>query len=192
MNPLCLRRDIKLVPILVGSISTAKEKAFGSVLAQYLADPATLFVVSSDFCHWGTRFRYTHFHPPSSDDAAAGEPLTASNFGQVTRGVDGQVWRAIEKLDRLGMDACAFSTSPVPPAAAKLASQAHDEFARYLRQTKNTVCGRHPIGVLLGALSELEKDTDDMRCEWVRYEQSSRVTSLRDSSVSYSSAFVAF
>ncbi|GAA5957060.1 hypothetical protein JCM3765_005394 [Sporobolomyces pararoseus] len=185
-------RQIKLVPILVGSISTAKEKSFGSLLAPYLSDPSTLFVLSSDFCHWGTRFRYTHFHPPSTDDVSLGQSLNTSNFNSATQEVGGQVWKGIEKLDRLGMNCCAFSTSPSPPTAAKTPSKAHEEFASYLKTTKNTICGRHPIGVLLGALSALEDRVGDMRCEWVRYEQSSQVKSLRDSSVSYASAFVAF
>ncbi|GAA5929559.1 Mho1p [Sporobolomyces koalae] len=185
-------RDIKLVPILVGAISTSSEKSFGFLLAPYLADPATLFVVSSDFCHWGTRFRYTHFHPPHSSDLSLGRALTVSNFNTTTKDVQGQVWRGIETLDKLGMECCAFSTAPAPPAAAKSPSAAHDQFATYLQQTKNTICGRHPIGVLLGALSALEEGGREMWCEWVRYEQSSRVASLRDSSVSYASAFVAF
>ncbi|GAA5961210.1 hypothetical protein JCM21900_006331 [Sporobolomyces salmonicolor] len=188
-------RDIKLVPILVGSISTASEQSFGSLLAPYLADPTTLFVVSSDFCHWGQRFRYTHFHPPTSTSLSSGQALSSSNFADVTEAVDGHVWRGIEALDRLGMNAITFALAPPPPAAVKPPSKAHQEFAAYLRATKNTICGRHPIGVLLGALSALEKDEGSrrtgMRCEWVRYEQSSKVAALKDSSVSYASAFVA-
>ncbi|GAA5913411.1 hypothetical protein JCM5296_000905 [Sporobolomyces johnsonii] len=190
-------RDIKLVPILVGSISTASEQSFGSLLAPYLADPSTFFVISSDFCHWGQRFRYTHFHPPASTSLNSGQALSSSNFAEATQAVDGHVWRGIEALDRLGMNAIAFALSPPPPAAVKPPSKAHQEFAAYLRATKNTICGRHPIGVLLGALSALEKDEawtrtgTGMRCEWVRYEQSSKVMALRDSSVSYASAFVA-
>ncbi len=45
--------DFKVVPIVVGSLSFAAEKMFGEILAPYLADPNTLFVISSDFCHWG-------------------------------------------------------------------------------------------------------------------------------------------
>ena len=32
---------------------------YGQLLAKYADDPRTLFIVSSDFCHWGTRFHYT-------------------------------------------------------------------------------------------------------------------------------------
>jgi MEMO1 family protein len=76
----------------------------------------------------------------------------------------------------------------MPPARAV---GAHYDFAEYLKRTKNTICGRHPIGVLLGALGELEKDGDRApHLKWVRYEQSSACESLSDSSVSYASAYV--
>jgi AmmeMemoRadiSam system protein B len=44
--------QIKIVPILVGSISERKEMMYGQLLAKYLEDPENLFIVSSDFCHW--------------------------------------------------------------------------------------------------------------------------------------------
>ena len=49
-----------IVPILVGNLDSAAEADYGRLLAPYLADPRTLFVVSSDFCHWGARFSYRH------------------------------------------------------------------------------------------------------------------------------------
>ncbi|XP_028176582.1 protein MEMO1-like [Ostrinia furnacalis] len=48
-----------IIPILVGSLTPEKEAKYGAILAPYLADPQNLVVVSSDFCHWGSRFRYT-------------------------------------------------------------------------------------------------------------------------------------
>lgn len=49
---------------MVGSLSTEKECLYGHIFAKYLADPKNLFIISSDFCHWGQRFRYT-FHESS-------------------------------------------------------------------------------------------------------------------------------
>lgn len=46
------RRDIRIVPILVGATNQSTEERFGKLLAPYLANEETLFVVSSDFCHW--------------------------------------------------------------------------------------------------------------------------------------------
>ena len=51
-------QPVELVPILVGALSPAKEKEYGQMLAKYLNDEETLFVVSSDFCHWGDDFDY--------------------------------------------------------------------------------------------------------------------------------------
>lgn len=67
---------------------------------------------------------------------------------------------------------------------------AHHNFSEYLSRTKNTICGRHPIGVLLGAGSALEKEGKVAKLQWVRYEQSSQCLTINDSSVSYASAYV--
>ena len=71
----------KIVPIMIGNINSEKEKMYGELLAPYLLQPKTIFVISSDFCHWGERFSYTYY-----DDKC------------------GEIWNSIESLDRLGMD----------------------------------------------------------------------------------------
>jgi AmmeMemoRadiSam system protein B len=50
-----------VVTVMVGSLTPEKELKYGKIFAPYLADPANLFIISSDFCHWGQRFRYTHY-----------------------------------------------------------------------------------------------------------------------------------
>ena len=55
------RDNFTVVPILVGSLSPDKEVKYGRIFAKYLADPSNLFIISSDFCHWGQRFRYTEY-----------------------------------------------------------------------------------------------------------------------------------
>lgn len=100
------------------------------------------------------------------------------------------VSKGIEKLDRLGMRCCEIGGE-----GEKGAEEAHESFKEYLKKTKNTVCGRHPIGVLLGGLSALEKEEKEgmsIGLEWKRYEQSGKVKSLRESSVSYASAVITF
>lgn len=64
MDILCVYRfkdSFTIIPILVGSLSPDREALYGRLLAPYMADPQTLFVISSDFCHWGQRFRYTYY-----------------------------------------------------------------------------------------------------------------------------------
>ncbi|KAJ3195855.1 hypothetical protein HK101_010833 [Irineochytrium annulatum] len=187
-------REFKIVPILVGSISTQKEQLYGRILSRYMNDRENLFVVSSDFCHWGSRFNHTpHFYP----DKPIHESIEAT---------DREGMKLIERVDAAG-------------------------FASYLSRTKNTICGRHPIGVFLHAMriaaSSIDSGTEDDEeggaavsrrkrksdevtkvvekppaatvesdgvgagpsIKFVRYAQSSSVTSKRESSVSYASAF---
>ena len=53
--------NFTVVPILVGSLTLEKEIKYGRIFAKYLADPTNMFIISSDFCHWGERFRYTEY-----------------------------------------------------------------------------------------------------------------------------------
>ncbi|KAI4529739.1 hypothetical protein MG293_020417 [Ovis ammon polii] len=47
--------EFTIIPVLVGALSESKEQEFGKLFSKYPADPSNLFVVSSDFCHWGQR-----------------------------------------------------------------------------------------------------------------------------------------
>ncbi|KAJ6732284.1 hypothetical protein OIU79_003418 [Salix purpurea] len=47
---------VKVVPILVGSLHANNEAMYGRLLAKYVDDPTNFFSVSSDFCHWGSRY----------------------------------------------------------------------------------------------------------------------------------------
>lgn len=50
----CSHKDeFSIVPVLVGALSENKELEYGKLLSKYLADPSNLFIISSDFCHWG-------------------------------------------------------------------------------------------------------------------------------------------
>ncbi|KAL0951120.1 hypothetical protein HGRIS_007856 [Hohenbuehelia grisea] len=180
--------DIKIVPIVVGAIGKDLEAKYGKLLAPYLAREDTFCVVSSDFCHWGTRFQYTYYYPEPAPSTTSGYRLSHSKPPAPGHAIH----ESIERLDREAMDLLTC-----PPASG---ASAHSSFADYLARTKNTICGRHPIGVLLGALSEVEKGETVGEggigrapvLKWVRYEQSSACEDIRDSSVSYASAWVRF
>jgi MEMO1 family protein len=81
----------------------------------------------------------------------------------------------IQQLDRRGMDLIQLQQ----PGA----------FAGYLKETRNTICGRHAIAVWLRALeASAVANTSSINIRMLKYAQSSAVTSLQDSSVSYVSA----
>ncbi|KAI9879520.1 MAG: hypothetical protein M1830_008313 [Pleopsidium flavum] len=173
-----------LIPILVGSTTTATERAYGALLAPYLADPTSVFIVSSDFCHWGLRFNYTYYLPsttsssPSSDSkGSAGYSLKPTSKPPTSP----PIHASIGNIDHLSM--------------STISSGSHAAFLQNLRETGNTVCGRHPIGVVMAALevlkSEGKLDEEEGRgmFRFVRYERSSDCVKVADSSVSYASAF---
>ncbi|KIK71051.1 hypothetical protein GYMLUDRAFT_311579 [Collybiopsis luxurians FD-317 M1] len=175
--------DISIVPIMVGVISKDSEVDYGKLLAPYLAKEDTFCVVSSDFCHWGTRFSYTFYYPEPKPSNEPGIRLSRT----VAPSTSHPIHESISRLDREAMDILTLNSD------SGVASNAHSEFSRYLSKTKNTICGRHPIGVLLGALAALEDSVNaHPTIKWVRYEQSSACENIRDSSVSYASAWVKF
>ncbi|KYB28004.1 protein MEMO1 isoform X2 [Tribolium castaneum] len=57
----CYKDQFTIVPILVGTLSAEKHLNYGKIFVNYLKDPENLFIISSDFCHWGSQFRYTYY-----------------------------------------------------------------------------------------------------------------------------------
>lgn len=161
--------SVPLVPIMIGNTSKTTEDHYGALLAPYLADPSNLFVISSDFCHWGSRFRYTYYQP--ADDTPATQLRSSARVLP-----DYPIHESIAAVDRESMDA--------------VESGDHDRFWRQLKATGNTVCGRHPIGVFMAAVERVEGlGKGKGRFSFLRYERSSLVENVKDSSVSYCSAF---
>ncbi|XP_039259103.2 protein MEMO1-like [Styela clava] len=138
-----------IVPVLVGGLDRDAEKLYGEIFSSYLADPQNLFVISSDFCHWGQRFKYTYFDEKY-----------------------GEIYKSIEHLDKMGMKFIEELDAT--------------KFHKYLKQYGNTICGRHPIGVLLNAVEALQNQSQPkFTFKFLDYKQSSKCKHQRDSSVSY-------
>jgi AmmeMemoRadiSam system protein B len=77
-------RLCRIVPIIVGDCTVDGAAKIAAALREFTDDPETLVVVSTDFCHWGTQFRYTRL-PPG----------------------EGEIYERIERLDRQAADAIA-------------------------------------------------------------------------------------
>jgi AmmeMemoRadiSam system protein B len=136
-----------LVPLMIGNLNTHAEEFFGKVLSEYLKDDKTLFIISSDFCHWGASFDFTYYDKK-----------------------DGEIHQSIERLDKEGIK--------------YIEEQDIEAFSSYLEETENTICGRHPISVLLNALkfSGLVTNT-----RLLHYKQSEKIRKASQTSVSYAS-----
>lgn len=97
-----------------------------------------------------------------------------------------EIFEFIQNLDREGMRHIEMKE----PGA----------FAKYLKETRNTICGRHAIQTWLNSVVHSESnrkktgkfsDSNDagvLNIEFNKYAQSSNVRSMRESSVSYASA----
>lgn len=143
---------VKVLPVMCGGISASQEEEFGKLLAPIIARPEVLCVISTDFCHWGSRFQY---QPTGNGTSQA-------------------IHEFIKDLDHRGMQHIEMDE----PGA----------FAKYLKETRNTICGRHAIGVWLNAVHANNPSRETLDISFVKYDQSSQVQSLRESSVSYASA----
>jgi AmmeMemoRadiSam system protein B len=164
-----------LIPILVGELYGEDHETYGSILAEYMMEPDTAFIVSSDFCHWGKRsFDYTYYIPAAKGSALDGYNLRSSEEAPT----DPPIYESIRRLDMSSMGAV---------EGGKLA-----DFLANLRRTKNTVCGRHPIALVMAALEELRNsgklEEGKGLFKLLEYQQSSQVEDIHDSSVSYVSA----
>ena len=164
LQQLDLLNQVRILPIMCGALSVEQEIHYGRTLASILDRNEILTVISTDFCHWGSRFRYNP--TPPAGGGGGDDKMPIHEF--------------IAQLDRRGMDLIAAQT----PGA----------FADYLKQTRNTICGRHAVAVWLRAIeasssvSSSVSAKKELEISFVKYAQSSAVTSLRDSSVSYAGA----
>ena len=156
----------------MGNTSQASELEYGQLFARYLADPTSIVIVSSDFAHWGSRFRYTYYEPD------AGQPIMLKSGSTIPR--TPKIHESIGKVDMKCIAA-------VEQGKAK-------GWWDILTVTGNTVCGRHPIGIVLAAIEIIKASgsstlPDLGRFRFVRYERSSDPIGAKDSSVSYASGF---
>lgn len=140
-------RDVKVVPIIVGSVDGAHLDKAANSLLPYFQKEDTIFVISSDFCHFGRRFGFTH-----------------TGYEHTSMGLSD----AIQRLDRDGVK--------------HIIKNDLNGFKQYLEDTRNTICGRHPIEVLLKLIN---LSGIKIQSKLLSYTQSSQCRSIQDSSVSY-------
>lgn len=137
----------KIVSIMIGEIDD-NISSISNTLLPYFEREDVVFIVSSDFCHWGKHFNYQPFNGK------------------------GKIYDYIEDLDNQGMDF--------------IINKDYKGFSNYMDTTDNTICGRNPIKILMYMI-ENSKYKDNINGYKLMYNQSSKVESKNESSVSYSS-----
>ena len=146
-------QDIELVPIMFGKLTYEEEVHFGEILAEFLNEPQTLFIISTDFCHWGANY----------------------NFYPHDKNISEDIQEYVEYLDKQGMDIIENKNNG-------------KGFVQYCEDTKNNICGRHPIAVFLEALKAAGID-EKSETKFINVDHTQRIESREDSSVTYASAY---
>ena len=75
------KKEFSIIPIIVGDNNYETNKKIAEILYELYEDKNTLFVISSDFCHWGRNFGYT---------------LYDKKFDNI--------WESIQDLDKQALD----------------------------------------------------------------------------------------
>ncbi|TIA87806.1 hypothetical protein E3P99_02934 [Wallemia hederae] len=200
--------DIRVVPIRigVGFPFQRMEDHVGFHLSRYIKEPDTLFVVSSNFTRWGrcvddyilkhpylfpmtisvfdqcgqSNSAYTYYRP---------SPQAEGRMLNNTNGVDTSKGEALIHESIAGLD---YEAWDILKDALSDPHQAHTKWTEYLNKTENTICGRHSVGVLLGALRHANLEYKG-EVVLTHYEQScTATTSVVDCSVSYLAGYMAF
>ena len=55
------KKKFSIIPMVIGDGNLKKNIELGKCLYSLYEDPKTLFVISSDFCHWGKDFDYIYY-----------------------------------------------------------------------------------------------------------------------------------
>lgn len=144
------KKEFSLLPIMVGHNDLLTNTEIGKTLYDLYEDPKTLFVISSDFCHWGQRFGFTYYNEDYDD-----------------------IWESTQDLDKQALNIISEMNS--------------SKLDQYFKKTKNTICGRNPITIVLSIIESYRKKHADKKVSFdtVGYDQSNKVKSMYDSSVSY-------
>ena len=144
------KKKFSIIPMVIGDGNLSKNIELGKCLYDLYEDPKTLFVISSDFCHWGEDFDYVYYNKKFKN-----------------------IWESTEDLDRQALD-----------IIGEMDSKKFDE---YIKKTKNTICGRNPITIILSIIEDYQKKHQDKKISFdtAGYSQSEKVKSMNGSSVSY-------
>ncbi len=136
--------------MVIGDGNLSKNVELGKCLYNLYEDPKTLFVISSDFCHWGRDFDYVYYNKSFKN-----------------------IWESTEDLDKQALEIIREKNSK--------------KFDDYIKTTKNTICGKNPITIILSIIEEYQKKHQDKKItfETAGYSQSEKVKSMNGSSVSY-------
>ena len=155
-------QDIPIVPIMVGSVSPEVEKEYGGYDSGCVRTlPPGVFTIARvrGACALAASWHRTCRTPPTSLSSAV-TFATGASGAWAPLGMAGRAPRSA--ADQCGVPSCRFGFQPHNKRCGDIwqsievmdhdgmqliEAQDLDGFRKYLRKTRNTICGRHPINV---------------------------------------------
>ena len=143
-------KNFTIIPIIIGEIKNNDFSLIAHNLLEFYKDEKTLFVISSDFCHWGKNYGYTYIGNKKEE-----------------------IWKNIENLDKEALNI--------------ISEMSFNELLKYFNKTKNTICGRNAILLLLNIIEKYKENQKEKKLlfETLGYKQSNKVKNADEFSVSY-------
>jgi AmmeMemoRadiSam system protein B len=130
-----------VVPVLVGEVAAAEDlDGLGAALRR-LEDARTVFVISSDFVHYGTRFGYLPF--PASGAEAVRAGLRELDMGAIDRVCAGDPTAFTDYLTRTGATVC--GRAPITVFLAEHAQRTRGQLLRYYTSLDKTGDFEHSV-----------------------------------------------
>lgn len=169
----------KIIPIMISGMDDAFREDLVSALTPFFQDEENTFVISSDFCHWGSRFGYTEYLEKKPEGRISFEDLISLRPYSKMLPSSLPIHQSISYLDKTAMQIASTGSQKA--------------WKDYIYNTGNTICGQKPIEIVLSLLEKHNESKSSVEFNkgffWIGYSQSSEVTRPNDSSVSYASGF---
>ena len=133
----------KIIPILISGMDGKLQEGIVNSLLPYLDNEENHFIISSDFCHWGSRFGYTKY-------LSSGETTLDTLSDNITslgslhqKGL--QIYKSIELLDKIALQIATNGSSAA--------------WSKYIDISGNTICGQKPILIVLKLLEKYNNNS---------------------------------
>ena len=152
----------KIIPILISGMDGKLQEGIVNSLLPYLDNEENHFIISSDFCHWGSRFGYTKYLS-SGETTLDTLSDNITSLGSLHRPKGLQIYKSIELLDKIALQIATNGSSAA--------------WSKYIDISGNTICGQKPILIVLKLLEKYNNNSSlrGNTFNWIGYSQSNPV-----------------
>ncbi|EGR29045.1 mediator of cell motility 1, putative [Ichthyophthirius multifiliis] len=86
-----------LIPIMVGQTNQELDVQYGKIFSKYFDDDSTLFIISSDFCHWG-QIEFQNYLNSTKNTICGRRGINILLNNNIKDNLEQQIYELIENL----------------------------------------------------------------------------------------------